>query len=73
MKNLKLVLVLLLSVGTLYASSIETPEAIHNVRYNGRAYIFIEGGVEFQKKYRNKEGLFIARRITKTTYFPFLI
>tara|TARA_B100000497_G_scaffold1370_1_gene1654 strand:+ start:649 stop:1722 length:1074 start_codon:yes stop_codon:yes gene_type:complete len=47
MKNLKLVLVLLLSVGTLYASSIETPEGINNVRYNGRAYIFIEGGVEF--------------------------
>jgi len=46
MKNLKLVLVLLLSVGTVYASSTETPEGI-NIRYNGRAYIFIEGSVEF--------------------------
>ena len=47
MKNFRTVLLLLLTLATAHAAKTDTPESIYKTTYNGKAYIFIEGGVEF--------------------------
>lgn len=47
MKNLRIALVLLLTVTTIKATNTEHTAVVNNINYNGKAYIFIEGGVEF--------------------------
>jgi hypothetical protein len=47
MKNFKTLLLLLLTIATVNAAKTDTPESTNQTRYNGKAYIFIEGGVEF--------------------------
>ncbi len=47
MKNFRTVLLLLLTVVTANAQKTQTVETQSNISYNGKAYIFIEGGVEF--------------------------
>ena len=47
MKNFRTLLLLLLTIATVNAAKTDTPESTNQTRYNGKAYIFIEGGVEF--------------------------
>ena len=47
MKNLRIALALLLTVTTIKATNTEHTAVVNNINYNGKAYIFIEGGVEF--------------------------
>ncbi len=47
MKNFRTLLLLLLTIATANAAKINTPESSSQTPYNGKAYIFIEGGVEF--------------------------
>ena len=47
MKKFTLVILLLLTVSKIHATNPKTPDNLNNVGYNGKAYIFIEGGVEF--------------------------
>ena len=47
MKNFRTLLLLLLTIATVNAAKTDTPGSTNQTPYNGKAYIFIEGGVEF--------------------------
>jgi hypothetical protein len=47
MKNFRTLLLLLLTIASANAAKIDTPESSYQTPFNGKAYIFIEGGVEF--------------------------